>query len=422
MARFLFSTIGSLGDLHPYIAIAQTLIQRGHQAVILTPEDHRSIVETAGVEYVPIPPSLDELGDRDLLLQRLFDVRRGPEYIMRLLVMPYLRAVYDQQLLAADGADLLISHPLTMTLPLVAERRQIPWVSTVLSPMSFMSCYDPPLIPSAAWVKQLRRLGLTPYSLLFRLMKLGTLHWERPLHRFRRELGFAPTRQRALFEGQFSPLLNLALFDPHLAPAQPDWPANTRICGSPMFDGQVQDNAVVDDLARFLDAGEPPIVFALGSSAVWVAGDFWNQAAAAAVRLGRRAILLTGPITPTGLPENVRAYKYLPYSHVFPQAAAVVHQAGIGTLAQALRAGRPQLIVPVAFDQPDNAHRAQSLGIARTLPFKKVNADRLTAELKPLLQQPDYTTQARRLADDLAATDGAARAADELIACLQSTA
>ncbi len=394
------------------------MIERGHQAVILTPEDHRSIVEAAGIEYVPIPPSLDDLGDRDLLLQRLFDVRRGPEYIMRLLVMPYLHAVYDQQLLAADGADLLISHPLTMTLPLVAERRQLPWVSTVLSPMSFMSCYDPPIIPSAAWVKQLRRLGLTPYSLLFSLMRLGTRHWERPLHRFRRELGFAPARQSALFEGQFSPLLNLALFDPHLAPVQPDWPANTRVCGSPMFDGQAQDPGVIDNLNRFLEAGEPPIVFALGSSAVWVAGDFWNQAAAAAVRLGRRAILLTGPITPTGLPDNVRAYSYLPYSRVFPQASAVVHQAGIGTLAQALRAGRPQLIVPVAFDQPDNAHRAQSLGIARTLPFKKVNADRLATELDQLLRQPAYATAASNLARELASTNGAARAAEELIRCV----
>ena len=367
---------------------------------------------------MPIPPSLDDLGDRDLLLQRLFNVRRGPEYIMRLLVMPYLRVVYDQQMRTAAGADLLISHPLTMTLPLVAERLQIPWVSTVLSPMSFMSCYDPPILPSAAWVKQLRRLGRTPYSLLFRLMRLGIRHWERPLHRFRRELGFAPARQSALFEGQFSPLLNLALFDPHLAQTQPDWPANTRVCGSPMFDGQAQDAGVIDNLNRFLDAGEAPIVFALGSSAVWVAGDFWEQAAAAAVRLGRRAILLTGPVTPTGLPDNVRAYSYLPYSRVFPQAAAVVHQAGISTLAQALRAGRPQLIVPVAFDQPDNAHRAQSLGIARTLPFKKVNADRLTTELDQLLRQPAYATAASKLAHELASTDGAARAAEELICCV----
>ena len=131
---------------------------------------------------------------------------------------------------------------------------------------------------------------------------------------------------------------------------------------------------------------------------------------------------MTGPTLPPKLPPGVRAFPYLPYSQVFPRAAAVVHQAGIGTLAQALRAGRPQLIVPVAFDQPDNARRAAALGLARVVPFQRVSVKRLIAELDRVLTAPGYAEKARAMADDLAKIDGAARAAEVLIACVRGNA
>jgi UDP:flavonoid glycosyltransferase YjiC (YdhE family) len=165
--------------------------------------------------------------------------------------------------------------------------------------------------------------------------------------------------------------------------------------------------------------GEGDADLALGSSAVWIAGDFWEKAVAAALRLERRAILVTGPVTPERLPEGVRAFPYLPYSSAFPCAAAIVHQAGIGTLAQAMRAGRPQLIVPVAFDQPDNAHRAAALGIARVVPFRSVTVRRLASELAALLGQASYAREARVAADALAKVDGAGCAAEELTACAE---
>ncbi len=417
MARFLFATLGSLGDLHPYIAVAQALVARGHQAVIASAEDYRVPVESAGIEFAAVGPGMATFGDYQSLITRLFDGRRGPEFLMRELVMPHLRAAHDGLERAVAGADVLISHPLAVTLPLLAQRHKLPWVSTVLAPLSLMSDHDPPVIDGAPWLRHLRILGPGIYGALFRLIKRSVRHWEAPLRTFRAELGLPPTDRMAMFEGQFSPRLNLALFDAPLAQPQPDWPPNTRVCGSPVFDGAAPDARVPDDVARFLDAGEPPIVFALGSSAVWIAGDFWTQATAAAQQLGRRALLVTGPALPQDLPEGVRAFPYLPYSRVFPRAAAVVHQAGIGTLAQALRAGRPQLIVPVAFDQPDNARRAQALGLARVLPFRKAGARRLAVELDALFAGPGYAGAARSVAETLKQVDGAARAAAELIAC-----
>ena len=419
MSRFLFATAGSLGDLHPYVAVARALIQRGHQAVIAAAEDHRAPVEAAGVEFAPVRPRASDIGDYQALVARLFDVRRGPERLMRELVMAHLRPAYEDLSRAADGADLLVSHPLTVTLPLVAELRGLPWVATVLSPLSFMSSDDPPVLARAPWLRKVRTLGPGPYRLLFKLLRLTVRSWEAPLRDLRREVGLPPSRHPAMFEGQFSPLRNLALFDPQLARPQPDWPGNVRVCGAPVYDGAPPDAGIRSDLERFLAAGEAPIVFALGSSAVWIAGDFWDKAAPAARQLGRRAVLVTGPVTPEGLPEGVRAFSYLPYSSAFPRAAAVVHQAGIGTLAQALRAGRPQLIVPVTFDQPDNARRAAAVGLARVLPFRKVTARRLASELAALLDGPSYVHEARAVAEALTRVDGAGCAAEELIACAQ---
>jgi len=420
MSRFVFATLGSLGDVHPYIAVARALIAQGHGAVIATSEDHRAVIESAGVEFCAMYPVMAQKEDYQAAVASLFDVRRGPELLVRRFIMPHLRAAYEHLLAASRGADVLVSHPLAMALPLVAEKLAIPRVATVLSPLLFMSAGDPPVIPEAPWLHNLRVLGPWLHRFLFGLAKYKIGTWEGPLRDLRRELGLAPARHSAMFEGHVSKLLNLALFDPQMAKPQPDWPENTLVCGSALFDGLQPDPAVIDDLENFLAAGEAPIVFALGSSAVWIAGDFWDTAVAAAQKLGRRAILLTGPHMPEALPDTVRAYSYLPYSMVFPRAAVIVHQAGIGTLSHALRAGQPQLIVPLAFDQPDNATRACALGPGRTIPFRKVTALRLVSELSALFGSSEYAAAARRVAAELADTDGAARAAGALIACASS--
>jgi UDP:flavonoid glycosyltransferase YjiC (YdhE family) len=413
--RILIATFGSLGDLHPYIAMALELRRRGHMPVIASFDLHRAAVEAAGLEFRAVRPGMEIFGDIGSVVEKLFNSWRGPEYMVREMFMKHLRDSYADTLAAAQGVDLMVTHPLTFAARLVAEKQGLPWVSTVLAPLNLFSAVDPPLYPGMAWLHALRSLGVSPYRFAFALLKRMIAHWERPLRELRAELGLPPLREMAQFEGQFSPLLNLALFTPLLSAPQPDWPANTVLCGFACYDG-TRITADADELNLFLAAGEPPIVFALGSSAVMIAGDFWKHAAAAAQALGRRAILLTGllPEQQPRLPPNIRAFQYLPYSMVFPRASVIVHQAGIGTLAQALAAGRPQLIVPVAFDQPDNARRAVRLGVARALPFQKVTAVRLAEQLRPLLDGADYAQRATAVAAALAQENGAQAACDQI--------
>ena len=411
MARVLLATFGSLGDLHPYIAVGRALQARGLIARIATCSDYRSQVESEGLEFAPVAPSLAELGAPEALARRVSDPLRGTQVLVQELLMPHLRESHQQLRAAAADADLLISHPLTFMVQVVAAQLGKPWLSTVLAPASFLSRNDPPVIAPFNSLQLARRMGPWMYNPLMRMIHGMVRRWEAPLHAYRRELGMPVSEQVMVFEGQFSPRGTLALFDAALMQPQPDWPPHTRICGTPVYDGTVADPQDLQRLRAFLAAGDPPLVFALGSSAVWLAGKYWSAAIEAAQQLGRRAILVTGSSQLRELPASVSAFNYLPYSQVFPHACAVIHQAGIGTLSQALRAGRPQLITPVFFDQPDNAARAVRLGVARSVPFRRVTAARLARQLRALLAQPAYAGAARDLANSLQGSDGAAVAA-----------
>jgi rhamnosyltransferase subunit B len=418
MARVLLATFGSLGDLHPYIAVGRALQARGHIARLATCSDYRAQVESEGLEFAPVAPSLAALGTLEELARRVSHPLRGTQVLVQELLMPHLRESHRQLLAAAADADLLISHPLTFMVQVVATQLAKPWLSTVLAPASFLSREDPPVIAPLNSLQLARRMGPWIYNPLMAAIHGTVRRWEQPLHDYRRELGLPASAQVMVFEGQFSPQGTLALFDAVLMRPQPDWPAHTRICGTPVYDGTVSDPQVLQRLQAFLAAGEPPIVFALGSSAVWLAGKFWSAAIAAARQLGRRALLITGSTQLSDLPPSVCAFNYLPYSLIFPHACAVVHQAGIGTLSQALRAGRPQLITPVFFDQPDNAARTVRLGVARSLPFRRVTAARLVRQLRPLLARRGYASAARELAASLQHIDGAAVAAACMIEAL----
>lgn len=411
----VFATFGSLGDLHPYIAVARELKRRGHAPAIASFPEYSDPVEAAGIEFAPMRPDMERFGDKPALMKRLVDPWRGPELMVRELFLPHVRESYEDLARACTGADLLVTHPLTFAGPLLAEKEGLRWASTALSPMTLFSAIDPPLFPSAAWLSGIRRLGVAPYRLAFRIPRAIVRRWERPLREFRAELGLPATRALAQFEGQFSPSLHLALFSGLLAAPQADWPAHTVVCGFPRYDGTATGSET-GRLEAFLADGEPPIVFGLGSSAVMVAGNFWRAAIDAAATLGRRALLLAGETARSlgTLPRSASAFEYLPYSAVFPRSAAIVHSGGIGTLAQAMAAGRPQLITPVAFDQPDNARRAARLGIARVLPFEKATAATLERELAVLLSGQEYARRASEAGDAVRREHGARSAADAI--------
>jgi len=180
------------------------------------------------------------------------------------------------------------------------------------------------------------------------------------------------------------------------------------------------------EIERFLAQGSAPIAFTLGSMVVNYTGAeaFYRDSLAAARKLGRRAILLMGdrvdPVLQEDRGGDFLACPYVPHSQLFPRAAAVVHQGGVGTLAQALRAGRPELIVPFYGDQFDNAARAARLGVGRSLHYRQYKPATVARSLEPLLTNSTYALRAGEVAAKVVAQDGAERAAELVCRFLDS--
>ncbi len=415
--RIVLTTHGTLGDLHPYLAIALELQARGHRPLIATSEYHRRRIEEAGIGFYAIRPDIS-FDDKELH-KRLTEPRRGLERVIRELMLPVLRSTYYDLLSGVEkdgGADLLVSQILIFAAPLIAEKTGVRWISTELQPGAFMSAYDPPVLAPFPALSKLRGLGPAFHSALFRFARLTARSWGEPVRELRRELGLFRGKD-PLFEGRHSPHLVLALFSSALASRKPDWPENTLITGFPFYDEE-DAGSLTPELAQFLDEGEPPIVFTLGSSAVWDAGRFYSESVGAAQKLGSRALLLVGddPLNrpPEPLPENIIAVRYAPYARVFPRASVIVHQGGVGTTAQALRAGRPMLVMPFGGDQYDNGARVERLGAGRMIMRKQYTARSAALELKRLLENPGYRERAEVLGRQVEAENGVGAACDAI--------
>jgi UDP:flavonoid glycosyltransferase YjiC (YdhE family) len=419
LARIVLNTFGSFGDLHPYLALAIELCKRGHQAVVTTAEVYRTKVEAEGVEFAPVRPDVGELLNNPDLIAKLWDPRTGSEFLIRDYVMPQVEGSYKDLLAACQGADLLLNHSASYAGRVVAEKLRLKWLSVALQPIMFMSRYDAPVLPGAPWLKRLYGDGGWLFSLLLQLGNRRMLSWAQPLLELRRSLGLPPPNVDPILKGQLSPFGTLAFFSEHFATPQPDWPPYVTMTGFISYDKRgagFEPSSNDDGLDRFLDNGPAPVLFTLGSSAVMNPGSFYQESLAAAQALGLRAVLLIGRLDrsqfPPASPESIYFADYAPYSEIMPRAAAIVHQGGIGTTAQALRAGRPSIVVPWSHDQPDNAERLRKLGVSRTIPRSRYTARRAARELKQLLHGESYRILAANLGAKLAKNDGLGRAAD----------
>jgi len=415
--RIVLSNIGTLGDINPLIAIALELKRRGHTPVMTLPNVYRPKIEPLGLEFHSLRPDIDP--KNTMLVEMIYDVNKGTETGLRKFLFPVLRETYADLLDAATKpvrADLMLLGELNYAGPIVADVTGIPWASYVLAPFSFFSAFDPPVLPP---YPRLARADKAPGMgrAMRRLARFVTRKWPEPIWELRRELGLAKG-PNPIFDAKHSPDLVLALFSRTLGVEQKDWPSNVLINGFCFYDANAGNLALEPELEEFLKAGEPPVVFTLGSAAVLAAGRFYEISAQAARQLGARAVLLIGDDPrnrPTQrLPKSICVAQYAPYSVLFPRVEMVVHQGGVGTTAQCLRAGRPMLIMPYSHDQPDNARRMRRLGAARALLRTRYTPKRVARVLRAMLAEPEYEEQAQKAAREIAQENGPATACDAL--------
>jgi len=408
--RILAATLGSHGDIHPFIAIGRAARARGDEYALVTHPFFGPEVEAAGLESIPIPgaPPYESI----VRHPDLFHPIRGPGVVAAMIaeaVPPLVELLRSR--IAERRPDVVLAHHIAFGARWVAEQAGIPCGIAALGPFAWYNPADPvPAMqqhPGRA-AEVFARIAMPPLLPVFQLI---TDVW---LNRLRRRTGFPPGRG-VVWDDFRGGDVTLGMWSPSFRPPLPGDPPRARICGFPWYDGPVR-RAPPADLESFLAEGPAPIAFTLGSAAVYTARDFYDVAAAACARLGRRGVLLIGrgERAPAALPAGVRAFEWAPHSWLMPRCAALVHHGGIGTTAQALRAGRPTIVVPHAHDQFNHAVRVERLGVGVGLPRSRVTLGSLAAALDRVLREPRFAQAASALAPRIAADDGGENAAEAL--------
>jgi UDP:flavonoid glycosyltransferase YjiC (YdhE family) len=396
--RILVATLGSYGDVYPFIALATVLKKREHDIVLLTNDFFRPLADRHGLTLAPIGSDAEyrQFADHP----DLFHPTKGASVYFDTLILPSLRTAYDRlREWIRQDETVIVASTAFFSARLIQEALHIPTVTVHLAPAAFKSAHESPQfgrLPLPAWIPPFVKRSawwIADRAVLDPMLCPA-------LNSLRREVGLPPTR-RVMTKWLHSPECVIGLFPDWYAAPQPDWPPQTRLTGFPLFDDE-GDQASPDEVEEFLQAGDSPIVFMPGSL-MQRAESFFTASVGACERLRRRGILLTrySHHLPGNLPDGIRHFDYVPFSRLLPRAAAVVHHGGIGCVSQALCAGVPQLIYPMAFDQHDNATRLRGLGVGDSLAPHRYRADAVADRLGRLLDSSGVTERCGRIASRL---------------------
>lgn len=390
--KIVLLTLGSAGDVHPFIGLGIALRQRGQQVVVVTNPQFESRVRAAGLEFVPA----GTLEDYQRVVDNpdLWHPLRAFKVIARDGILAAMRPMYADLVTRWSAHEtILVANTLCLAARLAAETHGFRLVTVHLQPAVFHSAQRPPRFPilsvSRSWPLWLRRLCMTALDLQVIDRELAPA-----VNQFRAELGL-PAIRHVLTRWVHGREV-LGLFPDWFGQPQSDWPADYRGTGFIGWDApaELPDNKV----RAFLASGPPPLAFTAGS-AMHHGADFFREAVVAARLLKRRAVLVSRDrrqLPP--LPAEVLHIPYAPFNWLLPQCEVLVHHGGIGTMAQAFAAGIPQLVMPLAFDQYDNAHRARELGVAAIIARRRFRGPVVAQALTDLLKQPEVRETTARYA------------------------
>lgn len=383
--NILLAPVGSHGDVHPHVGLGLALQARGHRVTLIAAETYQPLAAKHGFDFAPVGTDAEyrQMTEDPLLWHPSKSLRA---VFRRDLLEKYLPLSFEAiRARHVPGETVLLGGSLSFAARVANEKLGVPLATVHLQPISYLSVTDPP------------RFGHGPPTWLLPrwAIRLGYWYGERvvldgmvggPVNAFRATLGLPPVK-RVFGAWRHSPDLVLGLFPAWFGTAR-DWPPQFRQTGFVRYD-QGEEKQLSPDVDAFLNAGEPPVVVSFGS-AMRQGRPYFEAAADACRRLGKRCLILAkgGDQIPPHLPDGCRQFDYAPFSLVFPRAAAVIHHGGIGTTAQCLAAGVPQFVMPLAFDQPDNAHRLCKLGVAKSRVAAKFTADAATRTLRDLLSDP----------------------------------
>ena len=408
-------TLGSRGDVQPYVALGQGLKAAGHTVTLCTSSTFETFITDHGLQY----------GYMNDALMKLMDTAEGRDAMENSngtlgLVRTYIKLMRESQALnkdlmldswqAAQAAqpDLVIYHPKALGGVHIAEKLGVPALLALPVPVSVPTGDFPAVgVPSL-------KLGPGYNRMSYQLINMGYRSYAGIVNEFRQQLGLSPFPRSAgiLNTANGAPITVLHGFSQHVLPRPADWPQEAHVTGYWFLDSESgwEPSAA---LQTFLEAGPPPVYVGFGSMAGQNPQRLAQIVVEALQQAGVRGVVASGwgGLQASDLPDSIFSLDQAPHNWLFPRMAAVVHHGGAGTTAAGLRAGRPTLIVPFLGDQPFWGERVHTLKVGcQPIPQKKLTVEKLATALRELTSAPLIQRHAEALGERIRAEDGIAEA------------
>ncbi|MCX7920838.1 MAG: glycosyltransferase [Clostridia bacterium] len=393
MKKYILVAMGTAGDVNPFVGMGRALKQRGHRVLLVTNPYFEKFILDAGLEFIPIgtvKEYVEGMSDPDLW----HPVKSGAVVLNR-VILPNIKQVYDIiSNLCKEDKYIVVSTSMALGARIAEEKLKIPLCTTYYLQPSLRSDREINGITFPDWMPRFMSRGM--FALMDRLLVDRAICPK--LNEFRAELGLSPIKSGTFSQWINSPKIVLCLYPEWLKPFQPGWPKQTIQTGFTYYDS-IPDSEASREVMQFVESGEPPIIFTPGTG-VLNEGEFFKVAVESVQALKRRALLCTKHSSqlPSKLPEGVMYAEYVPFSLVLPKAALIVHHGGMGTMVQAISAGIPQIIRPMAHDQYQNGNLAQKLGAGVVIRRNKFTVNRVTEKLNYLLTSETVARRCSELA------------------------
>lgn len=363
--RAAIATLGSAGDLHPFLAIARALQERGDEVHFLSQEPYRNEVERLGIPFIPIATASEH--QRTLDHPDLWHPVRGFGVLWRHLAVPAIDRTWLALSALTESSPRplrVVASPLVVGARLTAELLPIRLTTAHTAPASLRSLEDPLFLNGhqlPTWTPRPIRKALWQFLDHYKLEPMAAPG----LHRWRMTHGLPPLSEPIFDRWLHSPTQVIALFPEDFGPMPHDWPSNVRFAGFPLYDaGSPSGTATDPELDTFCADCEsgPLVVLYPGSVATRRTSDI-HQAAHLLASQGYRCLLLTtdreNRLSTSS--ESLLSRTWVSLPHVLPHADFLIHHGGIGTAAQGIYHHVFQVTVPSAYDQFDNAWRINKL-------------------------------------------------------------
>lgn len=394
--KVCFFTLGTRGDVQPYVALGRELIREGHEAVICVGESFRRLVESNGIGFVPTTSDLMAIAaspeGKAILEHPIRNLRRALSYAKE-VINPAYRKTLEEFYAAASDADVIVYHPKALGAVDIALKHGIPCVSMPPVPVTY------PVSEFANLAVTTKDLGKWLNQATYRVNEMAESSQIHLINDFRAKVLQLPKRKAGLYtytDGRKA-IPTVYPLSKALFPEVSSWDGHVFLPGFFFLDSEGE--TLPEEVEQFLAAGEPPVAVTFSSMPLAQPVRLLEKLRAALETTGNRAVILTGN---SGIEcendDRICAVQTAPHSALFPRVKGVIHHGGVGTMAAALRAGKPQMIIPFSVDQPFWAKRLYRLGYSvKPMREKEVTAAEL-AKAFTEMDDPDVLSRAEEIA------------------------